>query len=444
VKSSSVAAAELALAALYLEPTSARQAALVDAARCLGAGGEESALNNGSGLGERLESHGVLPLVSRNLAAAGVNLPAPRAAAWSGRTTAQREDARRFGLTLETSLAALNEAGIRPVLLKGASLGLDLYPEQALRGMGDLDLLIEPSELGRALGASAQAGLVMGESSFPVWWYRRAHFHLKLLPTSSLLREVEVHWALHHPSLLLTVQPADLRRRCVPVLDGRAWTLAPEDRLLHLITHLASHAYGARSASRADLLRVILDPLHPLRLKWLLDVHAEVERLHAVLTPASFRARIDEWSAAGEVRWVLEWIDTALGFEAAAAGWVRELLGPRRTARPRTDATPAHTGPLASFEFRAETLGRFPRWVWPPAGVLERRTGGASAVHRWAHAAGILGRAALVGGSLPGAYLGRWFLRAGRRRAALAARTPERILDQAVALRSLERKSRAA
>jgi len=431
----SAAAAELALAALYLEPSAARVAASREAAELV---------NDWSGLGERLESHGVLPLVRRNLIAAGVDLPPDVACAWTARTTALNEDALRFRLTLETTLTSLNAAGIRPILLKGASLGLDLYPEDALRGMGDLDLLIAPSELERALAVCARAGLVMGESSFPAWWYRLAHFHLKLRPTSSLLREVEVHWALHHPSLLLTVQAIDLRRRSIPVLEQRAWTLAPEDRLLHLITHLASHAYGARSASRADLLRVVTDPNHPLRLKWLLDIHAEVERAHAELAPGSFRERVAEWGAGADVRWVLEWIDTALGFEAGAAAWVREILGSGRALTTAADATPAHTGPLDSFEFRAAALWRFPRWVWPPDEVLARRSGRAGPLRRVAHVGRVLGRAALVGVSLPAAYVGRRLLRGGRRAAASAARTPERILDQAVALRSLGRKRRAA
>jgi hypothetical protein len=52
---------------------------------------------------------------------------------------------------LERLLLEFSKKGIEVILLKGAALAVTLYPDNTLRPMGDLDLLIKESDLGAAI-----------------------------------------------------------------------------------------------------------------------------------------------------------------------------------------------------------------------------------------------------------------------------------------------------
>jgi hypothetical protein len=429
------AAVDLALAALYLETTPGRQEELRRQA---------DLVERWDGLVEALERHGVLGLFHRNARAAALPFPAGVGAALERRVVALQEDARRFGFTLERLVRALVTRGIRPTLLKGAALALDVYPEPHLRGQGDLDLLVEPGEVEAAVAAAQEAGLLCAPDSFPTWWYRRTHFHRKLAPSSALLREVELHWALHHPSLGPTPDASGLRARResrgVPQgVDGRnALVLDPLDRLLHLATHLVSHARGAPGrADRATLSAVLTETDHPLRLKWVLDLVVELERHGASLPVDALEARAREWNAAGELAWTIQWVRAALTLlpeaDAAAARLLAALEG---APRPReVGVRPAGGGPSTALDFRLDALGRLCGWLWPADEVLERRRGASGPLARARQVTAVLTHVLGAALLLPAAAVGRALLAPGRRRAFTAAAAPEAVLDLAVAWR---------
>jgi hypothetical protein len=186
-------AGELLLACTFLDPLPERLDRLREAAQVTASWATVPLL---------LESHGVLVLARRNLALAGVEPPETIGATLAAREVVLREIDLRFRLSLERFVRQSAADGVEVTLLKGASLALDLYPESALRSQGDLDLLVRPRDVRRALGAGARCGFFVAEAALPLWWYRLAHFHVKLAPESPLLREIELHWALHHPSQL--------------------------------------------------------------------------------------------------------------------------------------------------------------------------------------------------------------------------------------------------
>jgi hypothetical protein len=66
---------------------------------------------------------------------------------------------------LEVVLAALTEAGLLTILLKGAALAYTLYPDPALRPMSDLDLLIHPQDLKQAVQVIQSMGYRKMEST---------------------------------------------------------------------------------------------------------------------------------------------------------------------------------------------------------------------------------------------------------------------------------------
>jgi len=392
--------AALALGTLWVVETPERRAELARLA---------ARVADWDGVLVALERHGVLGLAARNLPPDA--LPGNVRERLAERARALEEDALRFRFTLERFARALNARGVEPTLLKGASLTLDAYPHAALRGQGDLDLLVAPSEVEDALRAGEEAGLLLAPDSLPVWWYRHAHFHLKLAPGSALLREVEVHWALQHPSLLTT--PGELAREPVDLAGARAFVLEPIDRLLHLVTHLVSHARGAPGRPDSSALsRVLAEGGHPLRLKWIADVRIELERLADTLDVARCAQRARAWGAAGQLAWVVTWVRSALALTPAAESLAERLV--EALGADATCAAPAASRvreqrdrPLAALDFREDALALLPRWIWPPAEYLERRYGGAGLANRWRHALLVLARVLIGTSTLPVAFAQR-------------------------------------
>jgi len=389
-----------------------------------------------------LELHGILPLAARNLRLAGAALAEGPAERLAERERVLREEGLRDGLTLERLLDALAGAGVEVTLLKGASLALDLWPDPLLRSQGDVDLLVARADLRRAVRAAAAAGLVEPAGALPIWWYMAQHFHLKLEPLFPMLKEVELHWRLHHPSLLLAVRHEALlaRRVAVEHAGRRAFALDPLDRYLHLATHLASHWVSPPD----DPARALeTDGARPpaARLKWLVDLAAEAERLAGEQAPEALPealiGRAREWGAERELAFVAGALD-ALGLldDAGRAFLAAPLAEAARRETPRgARGSHAHRAarPLAGLAFRREALARWPRWCWPPGSYWGARLPTAGRARRGAarlgHALGVVGRSFLALVLLPVALVGRSLARGRRAARGREARAPERVLD---------------
>jgi len=436
-------AGELVLASLFLEPLPERLERLRRSAREVADWGTVPLL---------LESHGVLVLARHNLALAGVTPPDDIRAVLAEREAVLRELDLRFRLTLERFLQETASDGVEVTLLKGASLALDLYPDAAFRSQCDLDLLVHPGDVPAASRAAGRCGLFVGVGALPVWWYRLTHFNLKLVPENSLLRKVELHWALHHPAELLTVGLEELlaRRRPVEIGGVQAWTLDPVDRFVHLTTHLIRHlVHVPADAGRGSLVAVASTAGDPVRLRWILDLHAEAERLPGSVDPSALAERAREWNGDGELAWTLGWLRDGLGFAPGAEAWVESVLGalghvpPMAVARGSAlERSPGQLPSLPALDFRPVALARLPRWIVPPRRYFERRVapGGRVAplvLRRGSHAVRVLVSALLSLLAFPVAVLGSVVARPGRRRARRGVHAPAHVLDLAAAARAL-------
>ena len=93
----------------------------------------------------------------------------------------------------------LNSVGVRPTLLKGISASEEFYSPPYLRLMGDVDILIKPSEVDLVLGKVEQLGYEITDEE---WRYYRKHGHHHVPearhPKTGVY--IEVHTGLFSPA----------------------------------------------------------------------------------------------------------------------------------------------------------------------------------------------------------------------------------------------------
>jgi hypothetical protein len=173
-------------------------------------------------------------------------------------------------------VALLGKAGIPTLALKGAVVANRNYPHMSMRPMGDLDLMIRPDEVQRALGLLEAAGWRCA----PLRPRDRADLAIgnavALAHPRSPDVEIDLHWRLLK-RYFSDEADADLWRRAVPFEIGGATALAPSpaDLLLHTCAHGANF-------TRPPPLRWIADAAMILR-------GGEVEWEHLLVQSARYR-----------------------------------------------------------------------------------------------------------------------------------------------------------
>jgi putative nucleotidyltransferase-like protein len=193
---------------------------------------------------EVAREHGLIPwlaLVMRQSARASSVAPAEDLATLNLLAAASALHSDALFTALTRILAALGEAGVEPIVLKGPALASTIYPTRDLRPFGDLDLLIRPDDLARA-DAALRA--------------------LEYAPYSNEPTEVDdFHLVYAQPGRDCVVElHTDLLQLGLPTVCGKAlwaraerWELAGvrrpllllglEHQLLHLCVHLHLHGY---------------------------------------------------------------------------------------------------------------------------------------------------------------------------------------------------------
>ncbi|MDQ7086791.1 MAG: nucleotidyltransferase family protein [Acidobacteriota bacterium] len=204
--------------------------------------------------------HLVVGLVARELGAAGAlaSLPEDRRQRWRLRLMEVQRQRATLDEAADAAVAALAEAGIVPVLLKGAALGRTVYAEPHLRPMSDVDLLIDAGRLAGALAALARAGMrVPPEEDVDFW--RRAYYNLPVEWTGRGSVQIEMHWSISQPDRH-PVAVAGLLRRAVSLPAGVGRVLSPVDLLLHQALHHSYHFFQPKLIWVHDLALLHRDP----------------------------------------------------------------------------------------------------------------------------------------------------------------------------------------
>ena len=223
-------------------------------------------------------------------------------------------------------LDAFQRHSVPVVLLKGAALAVSLYPEAGLRPMNDLDLLIQPEQLGQALDAARECG----------YRAQKVTYHAVLWGGPRDRVTVEIHWSLIPEGQ--TGNAAWFWGRLAPwSLEGRSWPCAaaldPAANLLYLAAHLVLQ-HGASNP----------------RLVWYYD-------LHLLLTHQGNEL---DWPAILEQARRLGWSAALL---SALQGAVERFASPvpqTVLAALRLDAAHAPARPPA---LPADEAGSIRRWM---------------------------------------------------------------------------------
>jgi hypothetical protein len=191
------------------------------------------------------EAHGVLPLVADRLRA--IPGAAPELAAEVRRRTNR---AAALDLVRERALQQLlgqcNDAGVVPILLKGAHLAYSVYARPDLRPREDSDLLIDARDRPRMLQLLERHGYEpVPQTSGDLLMYQAPFVRRS---AGAVIHTVDVHWRLANPQRFGSVLSYDDLRAtsvAVPALSPHAVAPSTIHALLIACVHRIAHHYDA-------------------------------------------------------------------------------------------------------------------------------------------------------------------------------------------------------
>jgi hypothetical protein len=155
----------------------------------------------------------------------------------------QVQNMKRLG-RLKAVLMACASERIPIMVLKGAALAGQVYPEIGWRPMQDVDLLAHEADIPRIEQLVISLGYRPNEKKFSKDWYQN-HHHIVPYISSDHSLILEIHRHLVRPSHAINIPIAELWERACPahIAGVACWILSPEDMLIHLSLHLVDDAY---------------------------------------------------------------------------------------------------------------------------------------------------------------------------------------------------------
>lgn len=224
---------------------------------------------------EHAAYHGIMPLLHRALR----RNPASRQ--WPGLLSETLERNAKEALTLDLirtrelvrTLAALEENGVGPLLMKGAPLAHTLYEDSSLRPRGDTDILVAGCDRISTAQTLAQLGYRQANAiSGQLVSYQSSS---TLLDDFGVAHDLDVHWRIsNHQGFARALTYHELSESSEPVaaLGEPARGLSLVHGLLLACMHLASHVNVPCYTNRGPR-------YGGHRLIWLYDIHLLVNTL---------------------------------------------------------------------------------------------------------------------------------------------------------------------
>lgn len=184
--------------------------------------------------------------------------------------------------TLRQLMPALAEAGVRPIILKGALLADVYYPDLGTRPMGDIDLLFRAEEARVAHPVFKAMGFTPRDDN-------TSNDAIVLRNSRGITCDVHHHFSLFPPEM----RDGITEEVAMPSLGGqpvKCWE--PNAQLVHLLVHLCGHR-----------------PFSGLIIGWLLDLAFVVRRDGERLCPKQLESLMPHpkqlrmlWRALGFLR----------------------------------------------------------------------------------------------------------------------------------------------
>ncbi len=214
---------------------------------------------------EFAQTHGVTPLLHRNLKSRYADLRVPEAIQTRLRDTYRATGIRntRIFAQLNGILKGFRAAGIDVVVLKGAHLAELVYEEVALRPMGDVDLLVRPGDLRaatqllRSMGYEqpGHEGSASPRHQEPVVEQMEIDSFRK---PGGLLLDIHYFAVIPGQTEKASIESVWDRAMTVRLGGAEALVLSPEDLLLHLCVHAAlNHGFAVRLVNICDIPAVV-------------------------------------------------------------------------------------------------------------------------------------------------------------------------------------------
>lgn len=146
-----------------------------------------------------------------------------------------------------------NAAGVDLMVLKGAALLLTTYDQPHRRSSCDLDLLVRPDQIDRAIALLSEHGCgrsqhLVRDDFFPRFYYEAEFEAGEVFPLT-----IDLHIRPFRPLRYTRLVPDDLLwRHARPLRLGGGTVYLPgqEDMLLHLAVHYAIHGGGENKWAR--------------------------------------------------------------------------------------------------------------------------------------------------------------------------------------------------
>ncbi len=139
--------------------------------------------------------------------------------------------------------AALDDAGIRWLAIKGSALAVQTTGDPTGRGAGDIDVLVPVETVAHAYALLHDFGWVarpVGSATPGTWAWRHILDTFHEMTFDSPAGTVDLHWRLDPTyDALPSFDPLWERRQQVELMGSVAWTLAIADALTHTCHHAA-------------------------------------------------------------------------------------------------------------------------------------------------------------------------------------------------------------
>lgn len=237
-------------------------------------------------------------------------------------------------------LRALQAVDIPVIPLKGTCLAEAVYDNLALRQIGDVDLLVKPADLAKALAVLRTLGYVAAHP-FEIESIRQESHHMPQLSKRGGVT-LELHWTIVNPRHKVHFDDNDLDQvwsRATPVKIGgvQVLMLSPTDLLWHLCLHASvQHRFDG------------------IGLKGFWDMALVILRYGDEIDWEQFTRRVNQWGMANGMHLALqlteEWTGVVIPApvmrsllhatpDDATIGWVKHKIWNETSSAVQSDVT---------------------------------------------------------------------------------------------------------